>query len=243
MGTYFLNPILMKRLFTGIFIGISLSASLSVFAFSKSFPDVKISDWFYNDVMQMAEWDVIRGNGDGTFRPENSVNRAELSAMWSRYEDHLEQKFYTKEQVDQMINISSSTVTPSDIESSKTISVGSTGTLNGVSLSVKSIEDYQDDIFDPKEGNRFVSMDLFIENNSGQTIKINAYQFILRDSESYEYNYSVSTKEPQISVGKLEDSKSLRGFLVFEVPQDALLDELKYEVDYGSLGQFYVDIE
>ncbi len=60
-----------------------------------SFPDVKTSDWFYQDVMNMVEWGVIRGNDDGTFKPSNNVNRAELSAMWNRYD--------TKVKVDQKL--------------------------------------------------------------------------------------------------------------------------------------------
>lgn len=63
---------------------------------TKTFPDVQSSDWYYNDVMNMVEWDVIRGNDDGTFKPSNNVNRAELSAMWNRYEGHLDNKFAVK---------------------------------------------------------------------------------------------------------------------------------------------------
>lgn len=60
---------------------------------SISFPDVKPTDWFYGDVMKMVEWDVIRGNGDGTFKPANNVNRAELSAMWNRYDKKIQNQF------------------------------------------------------------------------------------------------------------------------------------------------------
>lgn len=67
-----------------LFFGVGL-----IYAQTKSFPDVKTTDWFYNDVMNMVEWDVIRGNDDGTFKPEKSVNRAELSAMWNRYDERV----------------------------------------------------------------------------------------------------------------------------------------------------------
>jgi len=59
---------------------------------SISFPDVKPDAWYYQDVMNMVSWDVIRGNDDGTFKPENNVNRAELSAMWNRYENHINER-------------------------------------------------------------------------------------------------------------------------------------------------------
>jgi len=64
--------------------------STSGFAFAQSvvsFPDVKSTDWFYKDVMNMVEWGVIKGNDDGTFKPQANVNRAELSAMWNRYDN------------------------------------------------------------------------------------------------------------------------------------------------------------
>lgn len=55
----------------------------------KTFPDVSPTDWFYNDVNNMVAWDVIRGNDDGTFKPSANVNRAELSAMWNRYDQRV----------------------------------------------------------------------------------------------------------------------------------------------------------
>jgi hypothetical protein len=79
----------MKYLFL-LIIGCLLFTAGIVFAQIKSFPDVTSSDWFYNDVMNMVEWDVIRGNADGTFKPSNNVNRAELSAMWNRYDKRVQ---------------------------------------------------------------------------------------------------------------------------------------------------------
>lgn len=66
--------------------GIFFASGVAFAQTIKVFPDVSSTDWFFNDVNNMVEWDVIRGNDDGTFRPSNSVNRAELSAMWNRYD-------------------------------------------------------------------------------------------------------------------------------------------------------------
>jgi hypothetical protein len=63
-----------------------------IYAQGISFPDVQQGDWYYEDVMNMVEWDVIRGNDDGTFKPANNVNRAELSAMWNRYDNRVMQQ-------------------------------------------------------------------------------------------------------------------------------------------------------
>lgn len=54
-------------------------------AITKQFSDVPPESWFYDAVMNMVDWDVIRGHDDGTFKPADNVNRAELSVMWNRY--------------------------------------------------------------------------------------------------------------------------------------------------------------
>lgn len=43
-----------------------------------SFSDVKEKDWFYGDVMRLVNMGAIAGYGDGTFRPKDSITRAEF---------------------------------------------------------------------------------------------------------------------------------------------------------------------
>lgn len=45
------------------------------------FPDVNSGDWFYDYVTTMYNYGWINGNPDGTFRPGNGINRAELAKM------------------------------------------------------------------------------------------------------------------------------------------------------------------
>lgn len=42
------------------------------------FADVKPGDWFYRDVMYLAQKGAISGFTDGTFRPDNTITRAEF---------------------------------------------------------------------------------------------------------------------------------------------------------------------
>ena len=79
----------MKKLTIALFIASIFMFAASVVATTKSFSDVSTSDWFYQDVMNMVEWDVIQGHPDGTFKPQANVNRAELSAMWNRYDNRV----------------------------------------------------------------------------------------------------------------------------------------------------------
>ena len=46
-----------------------------------SFPDVFESDWFYPYVMSAAQYGWIGGYGDGTFRPYNTITRAEVTTI------------------------------------------------------------------------------------------------------------------------------------------------------------------
>lgn len=45
------------------------------------FPDVKSSDWFYNFVETTFNHGVVAGYPDGTFKPDNNINRAEAAKM------------------------------------------------------------------------------------------------------------------------------------------------------------------
>jgi len=49
-----------------------------------TFADVSCADWFANYVMQAYWNEHIEGYGDGTFRPNQPVTRAELAAMMAR---------------------------------------------------------------------------------------------------------------------------------------------------------------
>lgn len=45
---------------------------------SISFPDVPTTAWFHNNVTTAADWGIVKGYGDGYFKPENTISRAEF---------------------------------------------------------------------------------------------------------------------------------------------------------------------
>ena len=51
----------------------------------KSFIDVNKNAWYYDYVGYLAKYDIINGYTDGTFKPDESVTRAEFVAMAVRY--------------------------------------------------------------------------------------------------------------------------------------------------------------
>lgn len=55
--------------------------NLKTIAYKESFKDVS-KDYPYADIIQTAyENKIIKGYGDGTFRPDNEISRAEMSVM------------------------------------------------------------------------------------------------------------------------------------------------------------------
>jgi hypothetical protein len=76
-----------KTIFKAILIFAITGLSVgSIAAYHSSFSDVAEQDWFYDSVMRMIDLDVMEGYGDGTFKPANTVNRAEIATMLDRYD-------------------------------------------------------------------------------------------------------------------------------------------------------------
>ncbi len=61
----------MKRSFILI---LTLLLVFSTVSWALTFSDVHTSDWFYKDVTSLTQDGIINGFGDGTFRPEDSIN-------------------------------------------------------------------------------------------------------------------------------------------------------------------------
>ena len=58
-----------------------------------SFPDVNADDWFNVTVSSLANMNAISGYEDGTFRPNEPITRAELSAMAVRFYDAFDAEY------------------------------------------------------------------------------------------------------------------------------------------------------
>ena len=58
-----------------------------------SFPDVNADDWFNVTVSSLANMNAISGYEDGTFRPNEPITRAELSAMAVRFYEAFEAEY------------------------------------------------------------------------------------------------------------------------------------------------------
>lgn len=79
----------MRKTFFLILVGMILG-STGVFAASKLFPDVPENTWYTNAVTSLSEKGIMNGYPDGTFGPEDNVNRAELATSLYRLIDYIE---------------------------------------------------------------------------------------------------------------------------------------------------------
>ena len=70
----------MKKTFVLLLAGAILGSTVA-FAASKIFSDVPLNAWYSNAVASLSEKGIVAGYTDGTFRPSNNVNRAEVAVM------------------------------------------------------------------------------------------------------------------------------------------------------------------
>ena len=74
---------ILRRL-TALFLCLSLCCSLSASALAVEFPDVSPEHWAYNNIQTAAGYGLIQGLDDGTFRPEERLNRASFVTILQR---------------------------------------------------------------------------------------------------------------------------------------------------------------
>ena len=79
----------MKKTLTLIVVGALLGSSIT-FAATQVFSDVPEDAWYTEAVNSLSEKGIIQGYPDGTFGPNNNVNRAELAVMLDRLIEYME---------------------------------------------------------------------------------------------------------------------------------------------------------
>lgn len=98
----------MKNFLLGSALGTLITLSFNtVFAFA-GFSDVNSSDWFADSVEELTTIGVIEGYSDGTFRPSNNANRAEIAEMLSRMLEYIENGEVSIEEFNPLARVDSS---------------------------------------------------------------------------------------------------------------------------------------
>ena len=70
-----------KKIIFTVVLGALLSINVCM---AKNFSDLASSHWGYQAITKMSETGIVSGYPDGTFRPDNSITRAEFSSILVR---------------------------------------------------------------------------------------------------------------------------------------------------------------
>lgn len=77
----------MKKI-TAVLIGIVLTIGVALTAHGVFTDQNQFDSWYQDAVLMMHTIGVINGYPDGSFKPENNVNRAELAVMFKKYNQY-----------------------------------------------------------------------------------------------------------------------------------------------------------
>ncbi len=110
--------------------------------------------------------------------------------------------------------------------------VGDVLTYKGLSITYVSSSDYvsDNDFMQPADGNKYIRLELYAENNSGSDKSVTSFEF-----KCYADGYECESKyfDDDISLS-LSDGRTGTGAIYFEVPQNASDIEIEYELDWLS---------
>jgi len=103
---------------------------------------------------------------------------------------------------------------------------------------VKSDNEY----LQPKENNKFVGVEVLIENTGKEPKSFNELDFTIQDKNAYTYQSTYSIMEPSLGSGDLQPGRKVRGCITFEIPENDSGLELIYQPDWLDTGQVIVKL-
>ena len=102
----------------------------------------------------------------------------------------------------------------------------------GYSLVVEVIEDPASPgiLYTPLEGTRLVAVEIAVGNESGELITVNPLNTILVDTNGYLYEAELAGSDNQLDLVDLNAGERVRGWVAFEIPEDAVPESVRYQV-------------
>ena len=115
---------------------------------------------------------------------------------------------------------------------------GSIYTVNGVQDPGPEPED---EFFGPEEGNRWIVLDITQEASGGQD-SAGPWDFKVQDEAGFLYDWTFGEAEPEFPSIELADGQRVRGYLTFEVPEDAVLVAVYADADFPQPPVMIADL-
>jgi hypothetical protein len=83
--------------------------------------------------------------------------------------------------------------------------------------------------FNPKDGEKFVTLECFLQNNSDKKFEYSIMFWKLGDQDGFEHGLEMmGDKRPSFSSGDLEPGKKKKGYVTFKCPKEAKNFELHF---------------
>lgn len=137
---------------------------------------------------------------------------------------------------------------PTDTPAPAAYKIGDTIDIEGIFLTVHSIsEPTPSDTLKPADGNKFVALDITLENRTDESLTISALLSMkLKDDQNRQYDVNILV--PQLVGGSMVDGEfaageALRGPVGFEVPQDATGYEFVFDPSLFGSGKVFVSLQ
>ena len=113
------------------------------------------------------------------------------------------------------------------------LELGDTDELEGYSLTAMSVEDPAKPgrLYDPVEGKKLIAVDVVIANVSGdKPADTNPLGATLVDTEGFVYDAELGGVDGQLDMVDLNPGERIRGWIAFEVPEEAVAASIRYEI-------------
>lgn len=109
-----------------------------------------------------------------------------------------------------------------------TYKIGETGTIDGVKVTINKVENYTDESQKAKDGNKFIKVNVKIENtnNADRGIVISDFQCLASNKKASIVNINAQDRLKSSTVGA---NKTISGDIYYEVDASAN----NYEIDYN----------
>lgn len=136
-------------------------------------------------------------------------------------------------------------VTDMSDRNTQTFAIGDRVDLDGKTISVNEVKLYtsNNQFLAPKQGNKFVAVDVTLKNNSAEAYSYNVLEFSLQDNKDYSYTNAATDIEPYLTVGAIQPGQTTRGFIAYEIPAENEPDKLIYTPDFWGTSQVIVELK
>lgn len=141
-------------------------------------------------------------------------------------------------------NTSQQEVSQPTVAPAKAYKMGDLVDLDGKTIVVNDVAPYtsNNQFMVPKSGNKYMSVDLTLTNNSKDAFSYNVLNFRLQDDKDYSYDHAVSDQEPYLTVGAIQPGEKVRGFITYEIPQGNTPAKLIFTPGFLSTSQIIITL-